>query len=113
MIFYPLYIMFGGGRLVDEGKKLRLHAFISGRVQGVFFRVYTKEKALMLGLTGWVRNLRDGRVEVVAEGNEDNLRKLLQWLQKEGSPQSIVKKVDWTWFPATGEFRTFEIAPTA
>jgi acylphosphatase len=53
---------------------------ISGRVQGVCFRAATRERALRLGLTGWVRNLSDGRVEVVACGPKEHLAKLRAWL---------------------------------
>jgi len=59
---------------------MKLHAFISGIVQGVFFRKNTKMQAEKLGLSGWVRNLSDGRVEVVAEGPREKLDKLLEWL---------------------------------
>ncbi len=57
-----------------------LHAFVSGRVQGVWFRQSTLETALAHGLTGWVRNLDDGRVEVMACGNEHGLMQLEAWL---------------------------------
>ena len=62
--------------------KKQLHAFVSGRVQGVFFRGNTRHLANSLGLTGWVKNLYDGRVEVVAEGNEPTLNRFLSWLHK-------------------------------
>lgn len=57
-----------------------LHAYVSGRVQGVWFRQSTKEKSDTLGLTGWVRNLNDGRVELVASGEELAVRQLEAWL---------------------------------
>ncbi len=59
-----------------------LHCYVSGRVQGVFFRANTKKKAKKLGLTGWVKNLADGRVEVLANGDEAQLAKLEQWLHR-------------------------------
>lgn len=62
--------------------KISMHCFVSGRVQGVWFRASTQEKANALGLTGWVRNLPDGRVEVMASGDRENLRVLYAWLQK-------------------------------
>jgi acylphosphatase len=62
--------------------KTGLHAFVSGRVQGVWFRKNTQEQAQMLGLTGWVRNLSDGRVEVMAFGEEASLKVLEVWLSK-------------------------------
>ncbi|SIN88381.1 acylphosphatase [Sulfurivirga caldicuralii] len=86
----------------------RLHALVSGRVQGVWFRAYTQRKARELGLTGWVRNLPDGRVEVVAEGPRPQLEALAQWLWQ-GSPLSKVTDVSLSWLPATGEFLRFEV----
>ena len=55
---------------------IRLHAFVSGHVQGVFFRVSTQDEASALGLSGWVRNLRNGSVEVLAEGEEQDITNL-------------------------------------
>ncbi len=61
--------------------KLCIKSFVKGRVQGVFFRAATREQAQALNLTGWVRNLSDGRVEILACGEKENLEKLLSWLQ--------------------------------
>ena len=58
-----------------------IHVFVSGRVQGVCFRMYTQQQARLLGLSGWVRNLPDGRVEVMASGEEAQLGMLENWLQ--------------------------------
>lgn len=60
----------------------QLHAYVSGRVQGVWFRGWTREQAAELGLSGWVRNLPDGRVEARAQGPEDKLRVLLSLLHQ-------------------------------
>ncbi|MFH0832180.1 MAG: acylphosphatase [Candidatus Aenigmatarchaeota archaeon] len=60
----------------------RCHIFVSGRVQGVFYRDFTRRNALELGLSGWVKNLDDGRVELVAEGGEDKLNELITLLKK-------------------------------
>ncbi len=60
--------------------KLGFHGYVSGKVQGVWFRAATKTQAESLGLTGWVRNLPDGRVEVLACGEEENIRALQAWL---------------------------------
>ncbi len=57
-----------------------IHCFVSGRVQGVFFRQSTQAQANLCGLTGWARNLRDGRVEVVAFGNQQQLDSFKHWL---------------------------------
>lgn len=60
---------------------ITLHCFVSGKVQGVWFRASTKEEALQLGLTGYAKNLQDGRVEVMASGERHQIEKLYQWLQ--------------------------------
>jgi acylphosphatase len=86
----------------------RCHLFISGRVQGVFFRSNTRKKALELGLTGWVRNLQDGRVEVLMEGGESPLQDLIEWCHR-GPSHASVEKVDVYWEDPTGEFQTFSI----
>lgn len=88
--------------------KARIHVFISGRVQGVFFRDHTRRWASSLGLTGWVKNLWDGRVEVVAEGEEKLLHALIARL-KEGPPGALVENVDVTWEEYRAEFTDFRI----
>ena len=62
--------------------KITIHCYVSGRVQGVFFRARTREQALLFGLTGWVRNLPDGRVEVMASGDEAQITHLQAWLKR-------------------------------
>ena len=89
-------------------KKVRAHAIISGRVQGVFFRVETKRAADRIGAFGWVRNLRDGTVEAVFEGEQDRVNAVLEWC-KEGPPHAQVSNVDVSWNDYTGEFKAFEI----
>ena len=71
---------------------LKVHLFVSGRVQGVGFRMFTKIKAENLGLSGWVRNLKDGRVEVVLVGPGEKIEEMLSWL-KQGSPLARVEEV--------------------
>ena len=61
---------------------LRAHIFVSGKVQGVFFRSNTRGKALELGLKGWVRNLEDGRVEAVFEGEKENVGRMMEWVRR-------------------------------
>lgn len=58
-----------------------LHCYVSGRVQGVFFRASTEQEARRLGLQGWVRNLPDGRVEVFAQGDQSSIEHLRLWLE--------------------------------
>ncbi len=84
----------------------QLYAIVHGRVQGVSFRYYTVQTARTLGLTGWVRNLPDGTVEVLAEGPCPPLEQLLAWLH-EGSPSAVVKQVRYEWRDASGEYRDF------
>lgn len=86
----------------------RLHARIYGNVQGVSFRFHTVQQANERGLTGWVRNNRDGTVEVVAEGAADALESFHQWLYR-GSPAARVERVDADWPAATGEFTRFDV----
>ena len=69
-----------------------IHTRIEGRVQGVFFRDSTRKEAMRLGLHGWVRNMADGSVEAVFQGQEENLRQMQTWL-REGPPQATVERV--------------------
>lgn len=86
----------------------RLEALVYGRVQGVYFRQYTLQKANSLGLDGWVANLPNGAVKVVAEGPERALQRLVAWLN-EGSPAAHVDFVDAHWADASGEFAGFDV----
>lgn len=88
--------------------KARVHAFVSGRVQGVFFRQETQEVALKLNVTGWVRNTNDDKVEAVFEGKEENVEKLVEFC-KRGPPYAHVTKVEVTWEEYVGEFENFRI----
>jgi len=89
-------------------KKVRAHLLISGRVQGVAFRYYTQDIAQSLGIKGWVRNCWDGKVEVVAEGEEGQVKELIDWCHQ-GPRSAIVEKVDIEWEEYKGEFSTFGI----
>jgi acylphosphatase len=86
----------------------RVHAYISGRVQGVFFRAVTQQTAKGFNLTGWVRNTPDGRVEAVFEGNDENVDKMLDWCHV-GPPSARVEKVMTVEEPFKGEFMDFNI----
>jgi acylphosphatase len=88
--------------------KVRARVFISGRVQGVFFRSETRHEAKKRGLRGWVRNTPDGRVEALFEGEEENVKELIEFC-RQGPPGARVTGVDVTWENYTGEFRDFEI----
>lgn len=86
----------------------RVHVFISGRVQGVFFRAETQRAAMGLNLTGWVRNVADGRVEAVFEGENANVEKMLVWCHH-GPPASRVQEFVVEKEIYIGEFTDFGI----
>jgi len=92
-------------------KTKRLQARVTGRVQGVGFRYYVLGEAAHIGLTGWVRNRRDGSVEVIAEGEQEQLELLAQAL-KRGSSSSLVEDVKTDWLESTGEFPGFSARST-
>lgn len=80
---------------------------VSGKVQGVYFRVHTKEIAESLNLVGFVKNTQDGKVYIEVEGLENSIDKFLNWC-KEGSPEAVVEKVE-TQPGQVADFKTFEI----
>ena len=86
----------------------RVHVFFSGIVQGVGFRYTSRMLAFQLKLTGWVKNLWDGRVEIVAEGPETNLKKLINDLRNDYF-RRYIKNVDTEWSEPTGEFDSFKV----
>jgi len=88
--------------------KTRIHAFVKGRVQGVFFRANTKKVAMELDLKGFVKNLSDGRVEIVAEGKEGNINEFMKFLKK-GPESAKVTDFDIKKEKYSGEFARFEI----
>ena len=71
----------------------RAHVYVSGQVQGVFFRESARERAERLGLAGWVKNLPDGRVEALFEGEPEKVREMIRWCE-EGPPHATVEEVD-------------------
>jgi acylphosphatase len=91
-----------------SGQRHRLHAQIFGRVQGVSFRFHTLTTANDLKLVGWVRNLSDGSVEVVAEGSRPALEQLLRFLEQ-GPQGAHVTRVDANWLSANNEFADFQV----
>ena len=88
--------------------KSRAHIFVSGIVQGVYFRDFTRSHSTAFGLTGWVRNLRDGRVEAVVEGERDDIHRLIERLRS-GPPASRVDDVEVNWEKYTDSFVRFQI----
>ncbi len=90
-----------------EDKK-RAHAVISGRVQGVFFRMETLRAAQRYDVSGWVRNKADGTVEALFEGDKESVDSILKWCNK-GTPPAKVERVNVNWEDYTGEFEEFKI----
>ena len=86
----------------------RAHVYVSGRVQGVFFRAETAELAEHLDLCGWVRNLSDGRVEAVFEGDQENVEKAVDFC-RHGPPGARVLSLDVKWEDWKGEFQYFRM----
>ena len=96
---------------MTENGNYQLHAFIKGRVQGVGFRYHALQTAQELGLTGWVRNLRDGRVEVLAEGEHEVLNKFLRDLRK-GPISADVRDLDYEFNDTKDAFEQFRVRAT-
>jgi len=104
----PIATMLDTG-MADHINMERLHAVVRGDVQGVGFRYFVQRKAQQLGVRGWVRNNPDGTVELVAEGNRDDLEQL-QRAAEEGPRMAHVERVDAQWSTATGNLPSFELA---
>ena len=83
--------------------------YISGRVQGVWFRAYTRDMAAPMGLNGYVKNLPDGRVEAVFCGPEEMVKQAIEWCHQ-GSPNSQVSKVEVAWLNRIPEYGPFSIS---
>jgi len=88
--------------------KVRAHVFISGKVQGVFFRYATLEETKARGVCGWVRNLPDKRVEAVFEGEKEAVEEMIAFCHR-GPPAAKVTKVEVHWEEYKGEFKDFYI----
>jgi acylphosphatase len=88
--------------------KVRAHAYISGRVQGIFFRSHVADLAESLGVAGWVRNLSDGRVETLLEGEKDSVEKVVEFCRR-GPPGAHVLNFKISWDECQGEFSDFKI----
>lgn len=88
--------------------EVRATVIFIGKVQGVFFRSNTQEKARQLGLKGWVRNRSDGTVEAVFEGEKELVNEIIDWCTSR-QPYASVERADVKWSQSTGEFLDFEI----
>ncbi|HOP85891.1 MAG TPA: acylphosphatase [Syntrophorhabdaceae bacterium] len=86
----------------------RVHIFVKGIVQGVFFRHFTSQQAKQLGIKGWVRNLPDGRVEMVCEGGEDSIEKIIAWSRR-GPQGAVVEDIEVRYEEYKNEFTDFKI----
>jgi acylphosphatase len=86
----------------------RIHVIVCGRVQGVYFRASTRDRARQLGLSGWVRNCPDSNVELVAEGEKAKLEQLVTWCHS-GPSGATVSELTVEWQEATGEFVGFTV----
>jgi acylphosphatase len=88
--------------------RVRAHVYVSGRVQGVFFRYETRRRAIRLGVSGWVRNLPDGRVEAVFEGEKKDVEEMIRFCWR-GPPGAIVRDVEVVWERPTGDLQGFHV----
>lgn len=88
--------------------KQRAHIIVKGKVQGVFFRYNTMKVAQSLGIKGWVKNLMDGSVEIVCEGEDNKIEELVKWCWK-GPPGAYVEDVDVKKEEYIGDLKSFEI----
>jgi acylphosphatase len=88
--------------------KVRAHLFVSGKVQGVFFRSYTQREANRRTVEGWIRNHKDGRVEAVLEGEEEDVKAVIEYCRK-GPSFAGVKDVNVRWEVYKGEFHGFNV----
>ena len=86
----------------------KVHAIFSGRVQGVFFRANGQKKAVELGITGWIRNLPDGTVELKAEGSKEKIEELVGWCKNE-QPFAQVADARIVWTKGEPEYNEFRI----
>ena len=93
---------------MEGGERERAHVYVSGRVQGVFFRDSVRERAEQLGLIGWVRNTPDGRVEALFDGPSESVREMVRWCE-EGPSHADVENVDTEFEAPRGDLEGFEV----
>jgi len=94
--------------MVPAMEHKQAHLLVHGHVQGVWFRESTRQEATRLGVTGWVRNLPEGAVEIVAVGEDDRLARLITWAHR-GPQAARVDRVELVWQSPPGMFATFEV----
>ena len=93
---------------MESGDRERAHVYVSGQVQGVFFRDATRERAEQLGLKGWVKNLPDGRVEALFEGPSGKIREMIRWCEQ-GPSHATVEEVETEFDAAQEDLAGFEV----
>jgi acylphosphatase len=93
---------------MESGDTERAHVYVSGSVQGVFFRDSARQQAEQLGLAGWVKNLPDGRVEALLEGPPGNVREMIRWCEA-GPPHATVEDVDAEFETPGEDLKGFEV----
>jgi len=86
----------------NSGPRVRAHVWVSGRVQGVYFRAYAQDEAAFRKVAGWIRNAPDGRVEAVFEGSPASVEAMIRWCHR-GSPASAVTGLEVAWEAVRGE----------
>ena len=103
-VFYSIFLIL----LFGEKMNIRVQIFISGKVQGVFFRIETYHKAIEENVTGWIRNRSDGKVEAIFEGNKENVQRMIDFCKK-GPQGAMVNKIEIKWEKYNGTFPDFKI----
>jgi acylphosphatase len=93
---------------MESSDRERAHVYVSGQVQGVFFRDATRERAEQLGLKGWVKNLPDGRVEALFEGPSGKVREMIRWCEQ-GPSHAAVEEVETEFDAAQEDLAGFEV----
>lgn len=88
--------------------KVGAHILVSGRVQGVAFRYYARNIASQLGVSGWIKNLPDGKVELLVEGSKNSVEEMVEWC-KRGSRMAEVEDIEVDWLPYSGKYNEFQL----
>jgi acylphosphatase len=100
--------LYSDKKKLNDNKRIRAHLFIQGKVQGVYFRQNTMIVSTRYGVTGWVRNLKDGRVEVILEGCEMDVGKVIEWCRV-GPAKATVNHIVIEYQSYIGEFQEFKV----
>lgn len=88
--------------------KVGAHILVSGRVQGVAFRYYARNIASQLGVGGWIKNLPDGKVELLVEGSKNSVEEMVEWC-KRGPRMAEVEDIEVDWLPYSGKYNEFQL----